>query len=127
MEIGPNYTSLIFGDGNGKHAACVKSTVSNTVSPSKTIDVCTLCLDIPSYDFIVGREAFASLSIGTDWGCHFWYTMSLQGFMPLSIQYMPIPPLDLVLSPYQGEDGCLGSDDDESGDATFMLCLEDNE
>lgn len=127
LEIGHDYTSLIFGDGSGKRAARVKSIVSISVGPSKTIDVPTLCLDVPSYDFVVGREAFASLNIGTDWGRHFWYTMSSQGFMPLSVQYTPIPSSDLVLSHDLDENECSKSDDDGLSDATFMLCLEDNE
>lgn len=127
LELGPGSTSLIFGDGRGKQSLHVKSPVTISVGPSKSVDVRTLCLDVESYDFVVGREAFAQLAIGTDWGHHFWYVLSPQGNMPLNVQYTPIPRGELVMRPRKAfkDDEVLENDDEP--DVGLLLCLESSE
>ncbi|CDS12577.1 hypothetical protein LRAMOSA11497 [Lichtheimia ramosa] len=125
LVIGPDSTPLTFGDGSGKRAPIVQSQVSISVGPSKTVNVRTLCLDVPSYDFVVGREAFSLLGIGTDWSHHFWYTMSSHGYMPLSVQYTPIPRANMVKRSHDKGHMHESEEAEEGSEMAFLLCMDD--
>ena len=56
---------------------------------SYTLDA--LCLDITSYDFLVGRYALQEMQVGTDWHTHFWWVRNENGVHPLQMDYVTNP------------------------------------
>jgi hypothetical protein len=72
-------TRLAIANGDSVLPLGILKGVTITVGPSRKIEVDAVCLDIPDYDFLVGRQSFHRLGIDTNWRKHVWRVLDDQG------------------------------------------------
>ncbi|KAG1402975.1 hypothetical protein G6F58_010462 [Rhizopus delemar] len=87
-QLEPIAASVMFGDGGSRQPIGLARNVHIELSGKVNICVHALCFDVKdSYQFIIGRDGFFALGVGTDWRTHFWYLRTDNGNIPIDVYY----------------------------------------
>ncbi|KAI8138034.1 hypothetical protein BJV82DRAFT_583251 [Fennellomyces sp. T-0311] len=80
--------TLMLGDGQVVQPISIATDLEVMLGGVSSCMLDALCLDISSYDFLVGRHALHELKVGTDWYTHQWWVRNDQGSVhPLPTEY----------------------------------------
>jgi hypothetical protein len=79
MELEEKDTQLIMASGKTVAPVGMLRYLPIQVGGSRKIEVDAVCLDVEDYGFIVGRIAFHSLGLDTNWKDHNWRVLDEQG------------------------------------------------
>ena len=102
-EIDSINRPLQLGDGHFASPVGKVPSLSISIGESNARNFSALCLDVSSYDLLLGRHALHKLQVVTDWKYHKWSIYLNQELVPLEVEYTAIPQKDMPMSSNEDE------------------------
>ncbi|KAG2222128.1 hypothetical protein INT45_007564 [Circinella minor] len=115
-EIDSINRPLQLGDGHFASPIGKVPSLSISIGESNARNFSALCLDVSSYDLLLGRHALHKLQVVTDWKYHKWSIYLNQELVLLEVEYTAIPQKDMPMSSNEDENDSEISEEDQENE-----------